>query len=166
MNKTSHRIYIWSMALVGLSVVIWIGIYGWAYYTIPVPERHESPLHSVLSPIGFWGHGMGFIGSFMITFGVLMYMLRKRWSLLATVGLIKHFLEFHIFLCLVGPALILYHTAFKFGGIISVSFWSMVVVVASGVIGRYLYLQIPKTVGGKEISALELKKQVDAARKK
>ena len=48
----------------------------------------------------------------------------------------KHWLEFHIFLCTVGPLLVLYHTAFKFGGIVSVSFWSMVLVVLSGVAGK------------------------------
>lgn len=155
-----HRVYVSTLMMVGLFTVTLIGVYGYPYYSTPLIERPEAPLDRVLSPVGFWGHGMGFIGSFMMTFGVLMYSIRKRWTRLANVGLIKHFLEFHIFLCLLGPALIVYHTAFKFGGIISVSFWSMIVVVSSGVIGRYLYLQIPKTIGGKEISVIELKKQV------
>lgn len=155
-----HRIYIGSMVFVSFFIIIGVGLYGYDYYILPQTDRPESPLDRTLSPVGFWGHGMGFIGSFMMTFGVVMYALRKRWIRLANFGLIKHFLEFHIFLCLLGPALIVYHTAFKFGGIISVSFWSMVVVVSSGVIGRYLYLQIPKTIGGKEISPADLKKQV------
>jgi hypothetical protein len=91
----------------------------------------------------------------MIVFGVAMYSHRKRWGVLAGFGLIKHVLEFHIFLCLLGPALILYHTAFKFGGIVAVSFWSMVCVVASGVLGRYIYLQIPKSLSGKDLTAVE-----------
>jgi len=53
--------------------------------------------------------------------------------------------------------MILFHTAFKFGGIVSISFWSMVVVVASGVIGRYIYLQIPRTIEGRELSLNEVK---------
>ncbi len=56
-----------------------------------------------------------------------------------------------------GPVLILYHTAFKFGGIVSVAFWSMVAVVASGVIGRFLYLQIPRTIEGRALSLQEVK---------
>jgi hypothetical protein len=59
----------------------------------------------------------------------------------------------------VGPVLVLYHTAFKFGGIVSVSFWSMVLVVVSGVIGRFIYLQIPRTIQGKELSVSELNSQ-------
>jgi hypothetical protein len=51
--------------------------------------------------------------------------------------------------------LVLFHTAFKFGGIVSVSFWSMVAVVASGVIGRFIYIQIPRTIEGRELSLVE-----------
>ncbi|MBX7150972.1 hypothetical protein K1X84_04990 [bacterium] len=166
MNRTLHSIYILSLTVIGILIVAWIGIYGWSYYATDVPDRHEHALHSTLSPTGFWGHGMGFIGAFLMTFGVVMYSLRKRWKLLAKVGMIKHVLELHIFLCLIGPALIVYHTAFKFGGIVGVSFWCMMIVVASGVIGRYLYLQIPKTVTGREITSYELEKQIDALRKK
>jgi len=55
-----------------------------------------------------------------------------------------------------GPIMILFHTAFKFGGIVSISFWSMVAVVASGVIGRFIYIQIPRTIEGKEMSLTEV----------
>jgi hypothetical protein len=61
-----------------------------------------------------------------------------------------------MFMCTLGPILILYHTSFKFGGIISIAFWSMVAVWISGVIGRYLYTQIPHTIDGKELSLLEI----------
>ncbi len=37
------------------------------------------------------------------------------------------------------------------------SFWSMVVVVASGVIGRYIYLQIPRSMEGRELSLNEVR---------
>ena len=76
-------------------------------------------------------------------------------------GKLKHWLEFHIFLCLLGPTLVLYHTTFKFGGIVSVSFWSMVAVVLSGIIGRYIYTQIPRGISGNELTIDDLKKEND-----
>ena len=161
MGKKLHRLFIWSMAVVGICTVVFVSYYGAGYYVTPVVDRNLHPLHETLSPTGFWGHGMGFIGTFMIVFGVAMYSLRKRWSVLAGFGLIKHVLEFHIFLCLLGPALILFHTAFKFGGIVAVSFWSMVCVVASGVLGRYIYQQIPKSLSGKDLTAGELQKHLN-----
>jgi hypothetical protein len=88
--------------------------------------------------------------------GVAIYMIRKRTRKLFSFGYLKHWLELHIFLCTVGPILVLYHTAFKFGGIVSVSFWSMVLVVLSGVIGRFIYIQIPRTIEGKEIDMKDL----------
>ncbi len=161
MNKIAHRIFIWTMTVVGLGTVVLIGYYGSDYYATPVEERNLHPMHENLSPVGFWGHGMGFIGTFMMIIGVALYSLRKRWSLLAGFGQIKHVLEFHIFLCLLGPALILYHSAFKFGGIVAVSFWSMVCVVASGILGRYIYLLIPKSLSGKDLTASELQKHLN-----
>ena len=92
----------------------------------------------------------------MITIGVALYMARKRIRALARLGRLKHWLEFHIFLCTLGPFLVLLHTSFKFGGIVSIAFWSMVAVVASGVFGRYVYVWIPKTLGGQFLSLREL----------
>ena len=70
---------------------------------------------------------------------------------------LKYLLEFHIFLCTLGPIMVLFHTTFKFGGIVSVGFWSMVLVVLSGVIGRFIYTQIPRTIEGRELSLSEVK---------
>jgi len=84
-------------------------------------------------------------------------MVRKRSRVLGRFGLLKHWLEFHIFLCTLGPVLILFHTSFKFGGIVAVSFWSMVAVFLSGVVGRFIYIQIPRTIEGRELSLNEVR---------
>ncbi|MCK5277723.1 MAG: hypothetical protein KAK04_04280, partial [Cyclobacteriaceae bacterium] len=122
--------------------------------------------HNLFKPSGLIGHGLGIVGTLLIVVGVFSYMARKRYRFLSRFGRLKYWLEFHIFLCVLGPIMILFHTAFKFGGIVSISFWSMVVVVASGVIGRYIYLQIPRTIEGRELSLNEvklMKSNVDAS---
>jgi len=156
MNKTLHKIYVGLFLFVGISVTILLGINGYQYYTTPLEERFFSPDHVMLKPSGAWGHGFGIIGTLMMIVGVGVYMIRKRYRKFFNLGYLKHWLEFHIFLCSVGPVLVLYHTAFKFGGIVSVSFWSMVLVVLSGVVGRFIYLQIPRTIQGQELSINEL----------
>jgi hypothetical protein len=156
MNKTLHKLYIGSFLAVGLSVFILLAINGYQYYTTPIEERFFDSSHNELKPSGTWGHGFGIIGTLMMIFGVSIYMIRKRSRKIFTFGYLKHWLEFHIFLCTVGPVLVLYHTAFKFGGIVSVSFWSMVLVVLSGVVGRFIYIQIPRTIQGKELGIAEL----------
>jgi hypothetical protein len=42
------------------------------------------------------------------------------------------------------------------GGIVSIAFWSMVLVVSSGVVGRYVYVRIPKTLTGQFHTMQEL----------
>ncbi|HRT34505.1 MAG TPA: hypothetical protein P5023_08740 [Bacteroidales bacterium] len=82
------------------------------------------------------------------------------------IGVLKYWLEFHIFLCTLGPVLILYHTAFKFGGIVSIAFWSMVAVVASGVVGRFIYIRIPRTIQGRELSLAEINADISTFQQK
>jgi len=156
MNKKLHIIYVGTFFVVGVLVLILLAINGYQYYSTPIEERFFSLDHSTLKPSGVWGHGFGIIGTLMMIFGVAIYMIRKRFRKLFNLGYLKHWLEFHIFLCTVGPILVLYHTAFKFGGIVSISFWSMVLVVLSGVIGRFIYLQIPRTIQGNEIDMKDL----------
>jgi hypothetical protein len=158
MSKKVHTIYICSFFIIGILVTILLGINGYNYYTTSIEERVFLPQHAMLRPSGLIGHGIGILGSLMMILGVAVYMIRKRIRSFFKFGYLKDWLELHIFLCTVGPVLVLYHTAFKFGGIVAVSFWSMVAVVLSGIVGRFLYVQIPHTIQGQEISLNELKK--------
>jgi len=158
MNKTLHRLYIGLFFFIGISVTVLLAVNGYDYYSTSIEERFFHQSHNSLKPSGAWGHGFGIIGSLMMFLGVSIYMIRKRSRRFFNFGYLKNWLELHIFLCTVGPILVLYHTAFKFGGIVSVSFWSMVLVVLSGVVGRFIYIQIPRTIQGQEIDISELMK--------
>jgi len=136
--------------------LVLLGYFGFSFYNIPIEERYFHSDYAMLKPSGLLGHGLGIIGTLLIVIGVFSYMARKRFHIFSRVGVLKYWLEFHIFLCSLGPVLILYHTSFKFGGIVSVSFWSLVAVVASGIIGRFIYLQIPRSIEGRELSWLEV----------
>ena len=129
---------------------------GYGYYNTSLEERFYHADHTTLKPSGVWGHGFGIIGSLAMIFGVLAYMIRKRSKALMRTGKLKHWLEFHIFLCTLGPILVLFHTSFKFGGLVAISFWSMVAVFLSGIIGRFIYIQIPRTIEGREMSLNEV----------
>lgn len=156
MSSASHRFYISVLVTIGILVTMFLVYQGATYYSTSFEERFYHPDHKLLKPSGVFGHGYGIVGTLMILVGVFSYIARKRYQSLARLGRLKYWLEFHIFLCSVGPVLILFHTAFKFGGIVSVSFWSMVAVVASGVVGRFIYIQIPRTIEGRELSLGEI----------
>jgi len=156
MSKAAHRIYIATFVLIVLFTLLYLVYEGAGYYGTSIEERFFHPDHKSLKPSGAIGHGLGIIGTLLIIIGVASYMIRKRVKRFRRVGILKYWLEFHIFLCSLGPVMVLFHTAFKFGGIVSVSFWSMVGVVLSGVIGRFIYIQIPRTIEGRELSRSEL----------
>jgi hypothetical protein len=156
MNKTLHSIYVGLFFLISIAVTVLLAVDGYHYYRLPIELRVFSPQHAYLKSSGLIGHGLGIIGTLMMILGVAIYMVRKRVRKLVNFGYLKYWLELHIFLCTLGPILVLYHTSFKFGGIVAVSFWSMVAVVLSGVVGRFIYIQIPKTIQGQEIGVNEL----------
>jgi hypothetical protein len=161
MTKRVHDIYIFMLIAISVAVTVYIIYIGSSYYSTSLEERFYHHDHKILKPNGFYGHGFGIIGTLMILIGVFGYMARKRMKSLSRIWILKHWLELHIFLCTLGSIIILFHTAFKLGGIVSVSFWSMIAVVLSGVIGRFIYLQIPRTIQGRELSLSEIREMKD-----
>lgn len=157
MTKTSHRIYLSILVIIVVVALITLIYNGISYYSLSTENRVYHPDHSILKPSGLVGHGLGIVGTLFIITGVSSYMARKRYRSLGRIGVLKHWLEFHIFLCTLGPILVLFHTAYKFGGLVAVSFWSMVAVFMSGIIGRFIYLQIPHTIEGRELSLNEVR---------
>lgn len=166
MKHIGHTIYLGSMAAIVILATIYLAYTGYEYYQLPLEERFYHDRHDWFKPSGVYGHGLGIAGTLMMIFGVGIYIARKRYNFMSRVLKLKYLLEFHIFLCVLGPILIVFHTAFKFGGLVSIAFWCMVAVVASGVIGRYIYIQIPRNIQGRELSINELKlARVELSRK-
>lgn len=161
MTGPAHRIFRGVLIGIGITVFLILAYWGFSYYNTSLEERPFHDDHDALKPSGPVGHGLGILGTLLILIGVLSYIGRKKKKFLPRVGALKYWLEFHIFLCSVGPLLVLFHTAFKFGGIVSISFWSMVAVVLSGIIGRFIYIQIPRTIQGRELSLTEIKEMKD-----
>ncbi|MDX1476294.1 MAG: hypothetical protein R3301_01265 [Saprospiraceae bacterium] len=156
MSPTVHRLYVGSLVTVAVLAIVTVLYMGLPYYRTELTERFYHEGHDLWKPSGTIGHGLGILGTLMMLAGVSSYMIRKRVKRFRRVGVLKHWLEFHIFLCTLGPFLVLFHTAFKFGGIVAISFWSMVAVVLSGVIGRFIYIQIPRTIEGRALTLDEV----------
>lgn len=98
-------------------------------------------LRSTPKPGGPLSFKLGWIG-FAVILLTNAYILRKRWFGASAAGRLPAWLDFHIFCGLLGPTLIVFHCNFQVGGLVAVSFWSMVISFTSGIVGRYLYLQL------------------------
>jgi len=139
------------------------GFGGYEYYTAPLGTRGYLKAHPLLRPSGTVGLPLGIAGAIAMV-STLPYAVRKRWTPLKRVGTVPGWLETHIFFGIVGPVLVTLHTSFKFNGLISVGYWLMVAVWASGFVGRYLYVRIPKSIRGAELSRAEVDAELEAAR--
>lgn len=95
-----------------------------------------------------FGHWLGVAGTLLMLMTESLYTLRKRTELLNWAGPVRHWLSFHIFTGLVGPFMVLMHTGLQFRGLAGVTFAMTVIVVSSGVLGRYLYTAIPRRLSG------------------
>lgn len=108
---------------------------------------------------GIW-HLIGWTGSAMMVV-MMLYSVRKRVGALNTFGSMRHWLHAHMFLGIVGPLLVTLHTTFKFNGLIATSFWCMIVTMVFGILGRYIYVQIPRSITGAELGVKEIEKEVE-----
>jgi len=129
--------------------------YGKAYYLAPIAQKVRHPLHPLLRQSGSWGHLLGIVGTLFMLL-LLLYSIRKRFRFARDWGNLNTWLETHIFLGITGPLLVLLHTVFEFSGIVAISFWSMALVVASGLVGKYIYELIPHSLSGMELNRIEL----------
>ncbi len=156
--KTVHRIIMVFLIISLVAGIIWVIYSAGFYYLAALQERPRLAQHKLWKPGGVFGHGLGIIGgSGMIL--MFVYSLRKRIRRFRRWGRLQTWLNYHIFLGIAGPVLVTFHTAFKFGGLVSVSYWSMVAVALSGFIGRYIYTKIPRRVSGKELTLQEFEEQ-------
>jgi hypothetical protein len=146
-----YRLFLAIVWIASLAVVGWLAWTGSDYYQTSLAERPRHEAYWELKPGGTQGHAMGIVGSSMMVV-MLVYSLRKRFAPLRRLGKLRIWLDFHIYCGVIGPLLVVLHSSFKVQGLVSLSFWSMVAVASSGVLGRYLYLQIPRSRAGDELS--------------
>ncbi len=160
----AHRVFIIFLVFMTVTATLSVGAQGLGYYLTPVKDRPFRSDYARMKPSGTYSHGLGILGASMLIIGVSTYSTRKRVRALWNLGKLSQWLEFHIFLCLLGPTLIVFHTTFKAGGVAAISLWTMLSVAMSGVIGRFLYAQIPKNIQGNELTAGQITSELDRLR--
>jgi hypothetical protein len=162
--EKGHRTRVLLAWLLAASVVLVIAGYGFNYYTLSAAQRPFSPKHELLRPSGSIGIKLGMLGVFLF-FLIYLYPLRKKWGWLGRQGNSRHWLDFHVVLGTTAPFIIAFHSAFKFGNIAGMAFWSMLMVTLSGFVGRYLYSQIPRGLNAAELSRKELQEKEENLQK-
>lgn len=154
-QERGHRIRLYIGYALAITLVVGIAAYGFNYYRLPMAERPFSDKHSLLKPTGRIGLNLGVLG-FLLFCNIFLYPLRKHWAWLQKKGNSRHWLDIHILMGITAPFVIALHSSFKFQGLAGIAFWIMAAVAASGVIGRYVYGQVPRSLNAAELSMREL----------
>jgi hypothetical protein len=113
--------------------------------------------------VGLVGHSLGIVGLGLMLFTEVGYSLRKR-AVGRPRGTMRAWLQVHIFTGIVGPYLVLLHTAWSFNGLAGALTVLVLIVVISGFLGRYIYTAVPRTADGAILEAEEVGRLLEAAR--
>jgi len=154
--ERGHRWRLRACYFLAVSLVLGLTVYGFDYYFLDSLQRPLSPKHALLRPNGQIGLLLGEFASLLFV-GLFLYPIRKRWDWLRSQGNTRHWLDFHVLLGLLAPCSVAFHSSLKFGGLAGVAFWIMTAVAMSGLIGRYLYGQIPRSLNTAELSLQEVR---------
>lgn len=128
-----------AIAVVGALALGWLGR----------EEQHLSPEEGA----GYW---LGIAGS-VVMLMLLLYPLRKRIWALRHLGSVTAWFRAHMFMGILGPTLILFHANFGLQSLnATIATVAMLVVVASGLIGRYLHARIHMGLYGQKAELRQL----------
>jgi len=154
-RERGHRSRVAAGYILFATLILALTVYGFDYYMLGSAERPFSPKFTALRPSGTVGLKLGWLGVSMFLV-IFLYPLRKHWSWLMKKGNSRHWLDYHVILGIAAPFVIAFHSSFKFGGFAGMAFWIMFAVSVSGIIGRYLYGQIPRNLKAAEMTQKEL----------
>ena len=140
----------------GVSLLIIIGVvlaigFGWWHRGVAGIDPHNGV-----------GYALGIIGGSMMLV-LLGYPLRKRLRKSGRkMGTVGFWFRFHMLLGLLGPLAILYHARFSWGALNSAfALGAMVVVSASGLVGRYFYSRVHRGYSDRKLEMRGLKQAMD-----
>lgn len=123
------------------------------------PEYADLPVELILEKVDFnpgdqlstW---CGLVGTGLMIIAAI-YPIFRRIKLFRWLASNTMWFDFHLMAGTVGPMFIGLHSVLRLDSWVSAAFWSMVIVVISGFLGRYLYTQVPEMASGVELEELD-----------
>jgi hypothetical protein len=140
---------------VGLLLPAMVTLWGSTYYFASAAERVRHPLHAALKASGAVGQAFGVLGLALFLF-MWLYPLRKMLGGIRGLGSVATWMRIHTVIGLSLPMIVAVHAGWRCRGLIGLGYVSMLIVSASGIVGRYLYGRIPRSRAGIELSRDEI----------
>jgi hypothetical protein len=156
------------LTAIGAALVSVCGIEAWCRWTGSTPTLADvfhaygllGPVSRTYEPGKGFGQIMGYLGGGLI-FLTLGYPLRKHFLRISRLGSLKTWLDVHIFFGITGTAIITLHMAGHLNGIVALCYYATLMAFASGVVGKFLYVHLPRQVSGREQELGELRSEAE-----
>jgi len=149
-----------SLLAVALAAVV--AALGWDYYSLPLAERPFHVYHDLLRPSGRAGLIFAAYATFLFILN-LGYLIRKRLINVRWLGSLRLWMSLHTITGIVGGAVVVLHTAFAPSSALGVlALVALAITVASGIIGRYLYSKVPRSLEGRELEIGQVRERLRA----
>lgn len=117
--------------------------------------------HALYSSNSDFAYYLGLTGGILML-ALLLYPLRKRMRFLQVFGPLRYWFRFHMVAGLLGPILVLFHSTFHVRSMnAAVALGSMLLVAASGIVGRFIYRRIHRGLYGSRTTHEELQQTLD-----
>lgn len=155
----------WPIAL-ALALVMGIASLGWVlvhrdYYFAPLVERIDHPRHALLRPGRGLGLGLGLAASLAMVLN-LAYLLRRAPGLRFVMGSLRRWMAIHMATGVAALVLAILH-----GGLVprnstgGHALLGLVVLVVTGLIGRFAYAFVPRSANGRELELDEARAELE-----
>ena len=142
------------LALVLVAVAVGLAYRGWSFYRLSVEDRPEHPDFRQLRASGMIGLGYGWVAAMLVVLN-LAYLIRRRFGG-ARFGSMQAWLDAHVFTGLLAAALVSFHSAFQIrNNVAMIAAVSLAMVVATGLLGRFLFALAPTGVRERLRDALD-----------
>ena len=150
-----------SLAFIGFLVLL---VQHWDYYGAdrldrPFHENHASLRSSgkMGLPIGVWAAAL-----FVLNLG---YLIRKRLIHIKIFGPLRMWMDMHVLTGLIGGGLVVFHSTMAPSSTLgTLAFLAMTITVLTGIVGRTIYVRVPRSVEGRELELEQVQEKLDACR--
>ncbi|MBL8727391.1 MAG: NAD(P)-binding domain-containing protein [Planctomycetes bacterium] len=154
-----------ALAIALLTAALALGFVLWHrdYYLLSTAARAADPKHALLRPDRSLGLWFGLFAAAAVVVN-LAYLLRRNQWLGVRFGSLAAWMTTHVGSGLLAVLLALLHAAMAprqtAGGY---AFWALLVLLATGAIGRWFYAWLPRSTNGRELRLEALRQQLGSA---
>jgi hypothetical protein len=141
--------------------------YGWTLFmlviTMLMVAGYFVTSDQLFKPGDSIGYNIGLAGGLMML-TLLIYPVRKRIGFMRNWGLLPKWFKWHMVFGVLGPALIVFHSAFTLRSVnAGVAMVCMLLVSGSGIFGRFFYTKIHNGLYGRNTSFKQLQEDLDGS---